>query len=487
VGAKSYSSDTGRVYVHLGAKAGLSTSVSTTLTGEAISNTFGTAIAGADLDGDGYNDLMVGAPGYSSSTGRVYLYNGSSTGLSSSSTLSLTGETAGSYFGSALNSAGDVDRNGTTDIVIGAYAYNTATGRAYLYEGSSSSSSSTDADGDGYDTSTDCDDTNASINPGAKEICDTLNVDEDCDGLVDDADSGVTGQSTWYRDQDGDTYGDNSKSTLACDQPAGSVSNGKDCNDADSGVNSGAVEVCDNNDNNCNGQVDEGLSSTWYEDLDGDGYGNTSTGRQACNGPGGYVQQGGDCNDSDSLYHPGASESCDDPNDYNCDGSVAYADADADQYAACLDCNDQNPDIHPDASEICDGLDNDCDSSIDNSATDATIWHPDADQDTFGDANTSVAACDQPSGAVTDFRDCDDTNASINPDAPEVCDTVDNNCDFTVDEGCDSGTLDSADTAGDTSEEPKNYQDLSGCGCATGGDAGYGWLLGLLVFARRRR
>jgi hypothetical protein len=70
------------------------------------------------------------------------------------------------------------------------------------------------------------------VNPGATEICN--GIDDDCDGLTDDADPSITGQSTWYADADGDTYGNAAVSTIACFQPVGYVSNNTDCNDANS-------------------------------------------------------------------------------------------------------------------------------------------------------------------------------------------------------------------------------------------------------------
>ena len=72
----------------------------------------------------------------------------------------------------------------------------------------------------------------AAINPGAQEVCDSLNTDEDCDGLADNNDSSAAtaGQTTWYRDADGDGYG-STTSALYCDQPSGYVSNSTDCDD----------------------------------------------------------------------------------------------------------------------------------------------------------------------------------------------------------------------------------------------------------------
>src|SRR5690606_13001623 len=118
--------------------------------------------------------------------------------------------------------------------------------------------------------------------------------------------------------------------------------------------------------------------------------------------------------------------------DYNCDNSVGDADADGDTFIACLDCDDNDASSYPGAPEFCDEVDNDCDTVIDEEATDQVTWYADADGDTFGDAAVSALACDAPVGYVADGTDCDDTRADINPTALEVCD-ADN-----TDEDCDN-------------------------------------------------
>src|SRR6185436_10973538 len=85
------------------------------------------------------------------------------------------------------------------------------------------------------------------------EICDGL--DNDCNGVLD---NGVT--TTFYRDSDGDGYGDPADVLAACAAPPGYVTNNTDCNDVDPAMHPGAVEICDGKDNNCNGIVDEGCS-----------------------------------------------------------------------------------------------------------------------------------------------------------------------------------------------------------------------------------
>ena len=126
----------------------------------------------------------------------------------------------------------------------------------------------TDADGDGYGAASagsdcqvpdgksaipgDCNDGSAAISPGAREACDAANVDEDCDGLADDKDSGPTGTTTFYADTDGDGYGDATSTKARCDAASGWVANTDDCDDGEPSAWSGASEVCEDGvDNDC--------------------------------------------------------------------------------------------------------------------------------------------------------------------------------------------------------------------------------------------
>ena len=162
---------------------------------------------------------------------------------------------------------------------------------------------------------TDCDDTNAAVNPSATEVCD--GIDNNCNGLTDE---GVT--STFYLDNDSDGYGSASTTTQACSAPVGYVTNSSDCNDNNANINPNATEICDGIDNNCNGLTDEGVMVTFYQDNDGDGYGNVNATTQACSAPTGYVANSMDCNDNNSAINPGASEICGDGLDNNCNGQT---------------------------------------------------------------------------------------------------------------------------------------------------------------------
>ena len=123
-----------------------------------------------------------------------------------------------------------------------------------------------DLDGDGYFSDEDCDDSSILVHPNAEEICDGL--DNNCDG---DIDEGV--QNPFYEDQDGDGFGIPENAIEACDAPEGYVPNDNDCDDSNDAVYPSAQEICDEIDNDCNGEIDENFSGIWYADQDGDGFG----------------------------------------------------------------------------------------------------------------------------------------------------------------------------------------------------------------------
>jgi hypothetical protein len=314
-----------------------------------------------------------------------------------------------------------------------------------------------DADGDGFAACEDCDDGDGAINPDATELCD--GVDNDCDGSVDEADAADA--ATWYADGDGDGYGDAASTATACDEPSGFVADDSDCDDGDAAVFPGAAELCNGVDDDCDGSVDEGVTSTWYVDSDGDGYGDAASTVEACSQPSGTSSDATDCDDGDASVNPAAAELCDGA-DNDCDGSVDeasaadaatwYRDRDEDGYGdaasatvACeqpsgyvadaADCDDFDNDVNPGADELCDGGDNDCDGAVDeDDALDATTWYADVDGDGYGDPGSTTQACDQPSGFVADDEDCDDGDAAVNPVATEACDGLDNDCDGLVDD-----------------------------------------------------
>ncbi|MDP6934442.1 MAG: putative metal-binding motif-containing protein, partial [Myxococcota bacterium] len=111
-----------------------------------------------------------------------------------------------------------------------------------------------------------------------------------------------------------------------------------DCDDEDDDVHPDATEVCDGLDNDCDGQVDDGMGSAWYADYDGDGYGDPDVSESSCEGATGFVDDDSDCDDDNETVNPGADETCD-GEDQDCDGEVDeeasdtltwYADTDGD-------------------------------------------------------------------------------------------------------------------------------------------------------------
>ncbi|MBX2802172.1 MAG: lamin tail domain-containing protein [Myxococcales bacterium] len=254
-----------------------------------------------------------------------------------------------------------------------------------------------DLDGDGAPLARDCDDENADINPDADEVCN--GIDDDCDGAVDDD---ATDAEDWYFDADGDGFG-GPVATAFCEAPgAGYLSTGDDCDDVDRDVYPGAPEICDTEDNDCDDLVDADdpdfdpeLLGTWYADNDGDGYGDPASPNEACERPAGHVDDDRDCDDKSNA-------------------------------------------VNPDAAEVCNGIDDNCNTLVDDDAADAGTWYQDVDGDGFGDERFSEQACEAPAGHVADDTDCDPLNAAINPGAVEICNGIDDDCDTLADDADDS-------------------------------------------------
>jgi hypothetical protein len=327
-------------------------------------------------------------------------------------------------------------------------------------------------------TSTDCDDSDPEVNPGAAEACNE--VDDDCDGEVDE-DVG----DTFWLDGDGDGFGDPGAELQACALPDGAADNADDCDDGDAAVSPDATEVCNEVDDDCDGDTDEGVTSTYYEDRDADGYGALDTTTEACALPTGYAPVAGDCDDGAAAVHPDADEACNSIDD-DCDGlvddadtdqpvvgaSTWHGDGDGDGYgdaattlAACVqpsghvadatDCDDAAAAVNPGAAEVCNSIDDDCDGAIDDDDTGITgqpTWYIDYDSDGYGASAFTLDACVQPSGYVSDATDCDDTSASVHPGAAEICNDLDDDCDALVDQADPDGPSASswyADSDGD--------------------------------------
>ncbi len=305
----------------------------------------------------------------------------------------------------------------------------------------------TDADADGHPAEAedggraDCDDADPETWPGADERCD--GADNDCDGFVDE---GAVDALTWFRDADGDGWGDEELAVTGCEPPGGYTAAGGDCDDAHPGTWPGALEVCDGADNDCDGADDEDAvdAETWYLDADGDGWGDPGAPLAACEAPESYVPA-----------------------------------------SAAADCDDAAPAVNPDATEVCDEIDNDCDGDTDeDDAADAATWYRDGDGDGFGDEHDALVSCDRPAGYVAGGSafDCDDSALAVNPDSEEICnDGVDNDCSGGAGDCALSGT--SAPAGADATLAGAGVGDGAGEGLAAAGDPDGDGDLDLLIYA----
>ncbi len=149
VGAYAYDNgefDEGRAFVYLGSASGLSTSAAWTAESDQVNAFFGLPVASAgDVNGDGYGDVVVGASAYDNGEfdeGAAFVYLGSASGLSTSATWTLESDHERAYFGRSVASAGDVNRDGYGDVVVGARWYEDNgqfdEGRVFVYLGSAS-------------------------------------------------------------------------------------------------------------------------------------------------------------------------------------------------------------------------------------------------------------------------------------------------------------------------------------------------------------
>lgn len=295
-----------------------------------------------------------------------------------------------------------------------------------------------DNDLDGYSVSCgDCDDTNAAKNSGLSESCD--GIDNDCDGSIDEEfaelgnsctiSTGVcsnTGVYVCNQEKTGVTC--NAEPITLYEETCDGIDNNCDGNvdekferlgqacfagigecktdgtfvcsqDGLSDICSAEPElprdeICDGLDNDCDNQIDESLTTAYYQDLDEDGFGNPLVFQVLCSMPLGYTLNSDDCNDNDALIKPGAIESCNQIDD-DCNGAIDDGlDADNDEIS---DCNDNclmlfNPDqLNSDGDLVGNPCDNDDDND---NITDNLDFYPTIPtshrEDVNGDNNVDI-------------------------------------------------------------------------------------------------
>ncbi len=256
-----------------------------------------------------------------------------------------------------------------------------------------------DADGDGFGSE-------------VLSACPGVTNSDDCD----DSDPGLNSQGGhFYQDLDEDGFGNPDVRVFVCFQPEGYVTDSSDCDDTNPEVNVGSG------------------ATTFYQDLEGDGFGNPNQPLVSCSQPEGYVLDNTDCDDFNELYvdldgdgfGSDTLAACGVLNSEDCDDAVVlYADVDGDGFGS-------------DTMVACDGVTNsdDCDDTNPEITTGGGTFYADTDGDGFGDAANSVSACVQPDGYVANSTDCNDTLAFVYPNAPELFNGIDDDCDGSTDEG----------------------------------------------------
>ncbi len=292
---------------------------------------------------------------------------------------------------------------------------------------------------------------------------DACDDEKDGDGIPNGEDNCPGVANPLQENMDGDGLGD------ACDpdMDGDEDPNENDCQPLNPAVSHNALERCDQEpdlvDDNCNGLTDEEDAQgcgLYYYDADKDNYGKDLS-KCLCRPQGFYTALvSGDCDDADAQRNPGVQEICNNGKDDNCNGSendenainctVYYFDGDGDNWGTpadfkCLcvavgdyktkfagDCDDNDPQVNPNQKEVCyDGKDNDCSGTQnDENALSSKPFYEDKDGDTWGTQAYKYFCYESGTWRAEKPGDCNDNDADVNPDQPEVCGNgKDDNCD----------------------------------------------------------
>ncbi len=437
----------GRVQLFLGGASGVSSAPAFVHDGDQFNEQLGYSVSMVgDLEGDGRADVAVGSYQHQSGAGQagaVFVLSGEPGGLGAGNPVQLVGPgNSGEMFGFAVSGGGDYDNDGHSDVIVGCPNDRSGDGAVYIFRGFAQ-----DDDGDGLTVDLDCDDQNYFVGMGP-----LFNVDSDGDG-----------------------FGDPTMSLYSCSQGPGLVLNSSDCDDTSPFIYPGQIEICDNVDQDCDNVVDDGLfTSVYYFDGDTDGYGDDATAVEQC-GPFGLVGAGGDCDDSRSGVNPGATEIVENGLDDDCDPATIDGDGDVDN------------DGISDADENTLGLDplladSDGDGRSDPDEV-GSVANPD---DSDGDGVIDALDEDDDGDAIPSLLEgWDDADGDGVPNALDL----DSDDDLSADEAEGSGDVDEdgvpnfLDDGSVTREEPPPVPPL--CGTATA-PSWLGFAAAALLFRRRR-
>ena len=436
----------GAAFVYLGSSTGLASVSDSVFTDGEAGAQLGQSVASAgDVNGDGYADVVYGAPHHTGNEGRAWLHLGSASGLAAAASSLLVPDQGGGLLGWSVAPAGDVNADGFSDVLVGVPSYTLTSnqeGAAFLYLGNGAdgapaafarlpqalqpSTGEVLSPGLHSDSHTSFDTVAVGRSPfgrtGVKLQVEVKPRGTSFDGV------GFIESSSWV---DTGLAGSTLQETVDGLSPATDYHwRARVLHDpADAPVQLWSPWLY----GGAAGHPEGVHVATSCPDADGDGL---------CDGEDDDDDDDGDpdttdCVDDDPTIYNGAPEIADDAIDQDCDGFdtvTCFVDGDGDSYgdtATLLspdgdctdagestvdtDCDDSDPSVHPAATEVCNAVDDDCDTDVDEGF------------DVDGDGHTTCSG------------DCEDADPTVFPGAPESCDAVDSDCDTSlVDEFVDT-------------------------------------------------